>query len=83
MTSVEPYNDISSGAAAAPGEVRRWRAFSLLAIAFLMTVIDLAIVNVALPTIGRGDRTVREYARQERRGGSSHRPPQQPGHEQL
>jgi EmrB/QacA subfamily drug resistance transporter len=38
---------------AAPGDVRRWRAFALLAVAFLMTVIDLAIVNVALPTIGR------------------------------
>jgi EmrB/QacA subfamily drug resistance transporter len=60
VTSVKPRNDISSEQAAAPGEksaapgeVRRWRAFSLLAVAFLMTVIDLAIVNVALPTIGR------------------------------
>lgn len=37
-----------------PGEaeVHRWRAFSLLAVAALMTVIDLTIVNVALPTIG-------------------------------
>ncbi len=39
--------------AAVPGEVRRWRAFSLLAAAFFMTVVDLTIVNVALPTIGR------------------------------
>src|SRR5436190_7386753 len=31
----------------------RWRAFALLAVAFFMTVADLAIVNVALPTIGR------------------------------
>src|SRR5690242_14844620 len=31
----------------------RWRAFALLAVAFLMTVIDLTIVNVSLPTIGR------------------------------
>jgi len=53
VTSVKPTNDISSGEPAAPGEVRRWRAFSLLGVAFLMTVIDLAIVNVALPTIGR------------------------------
>jgi EmrB/QacA subfamily drug resistance transporter len=53
VTSVESKNDIRRGEAAAPGEVRRWRAFSLLAVAFLMTVIDLAIVNVALPTIGR------------------------------
>jgi len=34
-------------------EVRRWRAFSLLAVSFFMTVVDLTIVNVALPTIGR------------------------------
>ena len=34
-------------------EVRRWRAFALLAVAYFMTVADLAIVNVALPTIGR------------------------------
>jgi len=33
--------------------VRRWRAFTVLAAAFFMTVADLAIVNVALPTIGR------------------------------
>jgi len=31
----------------------RWRAFSLLAIAYFVTIADLAIVNVALPTIGR------------------------------
>jgi EmrB/QacA subfamily drug resistance transporter len=30
----------------------RWRAFALLAVAFFMTVIDLTIVNVSLPTIG-------------------------------
>ena len=33
--------------------LRRWRAFAVLAVAFFMTVADLAIVNVALPTIGR------------------------------
>jgi EmrB/QacA subfamily drug resistance transporter len=37
---------------AVPGEMRRWRAFWLLATAYLMTVVDLTIVNVALPTIG-------------------------------
>jgi EmrB/QacA subfamily drug resistance transporter len=31
---------------------RRWRAFSLLAVAYFMTAVDLLIVNVALPTIG-------------------------------
>ncbi len=34
-------------------QARRWRAFAVLAVAFFMTVIDLTIVNVALPTIGR------------------------------
>jgi EmrB/QacA subfamily drug resistance transporter len=34
-------------------EVHRWRAFALLAVAFFMTIVDLTIVNVALPTIGR------------------------------
>jgi EmrB/QacA subfamily drug resistance transporter len=52
-TSLDHRTDVSHGEAAIPGEVHRWRAFSLLAVAFLMTVIDLAIVNVALPTIGR------------------------------
>jgi EmrB/QacA subfamily drug resistance transporter len=52
MTSVEPRNDIGGGQATAPGEVRRWRAFSLLAVAYFMTAVDLLVVNVALPTIG-------------------------------
>jgi MFS family permease len=34
-------------------QVRRWRALAVLAVAFFMTIADLAIVNVALPTIGR------------------------------
>jgi EmrB/QacA subfamily drug resistance transporter len=33
--------------------IKRWRAFALLAVSFFMTVIDLTIVNVSLPTIGR------------------------------
>src|SRR5919197_1311013 len=33
--------------------VNRWRAFALLAVSFFMTIIDLTIVNVSLPTIGR------------------------------
>ncbi|MGH3257833.1 MAG: MFS transporter [Streptosporangiaceae bacterium] len=53
MTSPVRRIGVSHGEAAAPVEVHRWRAFSLLAAAFLMTVIDLTIVNVALPTIGR------------------------------
>src|SRR5258708_39681190 len=34
-------------------QVHRWRAFAVLAISFFMTIADLAIVNVALPSIGR------------------------------
>jgi EmrB/QacA subfamily drug resistance transporter len=30
-----------------------WRAFAVLAVSFFMTIVDLTIVNVALPTIGR------------------------------
>src|SRR5688572_16406999 len=33
--------------------INRWRAFALLAVAFFMSIIDLTIVNVSLPTIGR------------------------------
>jgi EmrB/QacA subfamily drug resistance transporter len=33
--------------------LHRWRAFALLAVSFFMTIVDLTIVNVALPTIGR------------------------------
>jgi EmrB/QacA subfamily drug resistance transporter len=53
MTSLDRRNDARQEEAAIPGEVRRWRAFSLLAVALLMAVVDLTIVNVALPTIGR------------------------------
>ena len=53
MTSLDRTDNVSRGEAAIPGEARRWQAFSLLAVAFFMTVIDLTIVNVALPTIGR------------------------------
>jgi len=54
VTSLDRRDNVSRGEAAAiPGQVRRWRAFALLAVSFLMTVIDLTIVNVALPTIGR------------------------------
>jgi len=52
VTSVDPRTDTGGAAAAAPGEVRRWRAFSLLAVAYFMTAVDMLIVNVALPTIG-------------------------------
>ena len=53
MTTFGRGNDVSDRGPAPPGEVRRWRAFALLAVAFFMTNVDLTIVNVALPTIGR------------------------------
>ena len=37
----------------APPSINRWRAFALLAVSYFMTIIDLTIVNVSLPTIGR------------------------------
>lgn len=33
--------------------IHRWRAFTLLAVAYFMTTVDLTVVNVSLPTIGR------------------------------
>ncbi|HET6865730.1 MAG TPA: MFS transporter [Solirubrobacteraceae bacterium] len=36
-----------------PTQINRWRAFALLAVAYFMTIVDLTIVNVSLPTIGR------------------------------
>jgi len=32
---------------------QRWRAFALLVVAYVITIVDFTIVNVALPTIGR------------------------------
>src|SRR5438094_6795798 len=32
---------------------RRWQALALICVAFFMTVLDVSIVNVALPSIGR------------------------------
>ncbi|MFY9998915.1 MAG: MFS transporter, partial [Trebonia sp.] len=52
MTSLDRRNDVSHKESAAPGEVRRWRAFAVLAVAYFMTIVDLTITNVALPTIG-------------------------------
>src|SRR4030081_3519099 len=53
MTTLDRRNNVSDRGPAPPGEVRRWRALTLLAVAVFMTVVDLTIVNVALPTIGR------------------------------
>ncbi len=32
---------------------KRWRAFTVLVVAYFITIVDFTIVNVALPTIGR------------------------------
>jgi EmrB/QacA subfamily drug resistance transporter len=42
----------ADGVVGSEPSVRRWRAFALLLVAFFMTIVDLTIVNVALPTIG-------------------------------
>ncbi|MGH3471786.1 MAG: DHA2 family efflux MFS transporter permease subunit [Nocardioidaceae bacterium] len=39
--------------APAPTTTHRWRAFAVLAVAYFMTIVDLTIVNVSLPTIGQ------------------------------
>jgi EmrB/QacA subfamily drug resistance transporter len=41
---------MSAGAAAGP-DPNRWRALTVLGVAYLMVVLDVAIVNVALPSI--------------------------------
>jgi EmrB/QacA subfamily drug resistance transporter len=49
----EPVLLTGSNRGIGPPPVKRWRAFALLAVSFFMTIIDLTIVNVSLPTIGR------------------------------
>jgi EmrB/QacA subfamily drug resistance transporter len=44
--------DVTGLDEAGPTAVRRWRAFALLVVAYFMTIVDLTIVNVTLPTIG-------------------------------
>jgi len=53
VISLDRGGAVSDQETIAPAEVRRWRAFSLLAVAYFMTAVDLLVVNVALPTIGR------------------------------
>jgi EmrB/QacA subfamily drug resistance transporter len=52
VTSLERGENVRDGGTVALAGVGRWRAFSLLAVAYFMTAVDLTIVNVALPTIG-------------------------------
>lgn len=53
MPEPSTSTDLGDGTAARSGQAHRWRAFSLLAVAYFMTAVDMLIVNVALPTIGR------------------------------
>ena len=55
-----PTGTRAAGLAAQPGASQpphtpgqRWRAFTLLVVAYFITIVDFTIVNVALPTIGR------------------------------
>ncbi len=55
-TNTQPSVPVSTAGGpmtSTPPNINRWRAFALLAVSFFMTVIDLTIVNVSLPTIGR------------------------------
>src|SRR6266576_125272 len=49
MTALTPITKT----ARVEASVHRWRAFAVLAVAYFMTIVDLTIVNVALPTIDR------------------------------
>src|SRR5437764_1670013 len=46
-------HDVNSKPITTSPMAHRWRAFGVLAVAYFMTVVDLTIVNTALPTIGR------------------------------
>jgi EmrB/QacA subfamily drug resistance transporter len=48
--NIEPRAD--RGAVSTAIRTHPWRAFALLVVAYFMTIVDLTIVNVSLPTIG-------------------------------
>src|SRR3984957_11840628 len=50
-STIEP--NVGRATAEESALAHRWRVFALLAVAYFMTIVDLTIVNVALPTIGR------------------------------
>ncbi|HEY2596504.1 MAG TPA: MFS transporter, partial [Chloroflexota bacterium] len=52
-TTDNPAHLLGADTGIGQAAVKRWRAFAVLAVAFFMTVVDLTIVNTALPTIGR------------------------------
>jgi hypothetical protein len=45
VTSLKLTNDVSDQGTAVPGGGRRWRAFSLLAVAFFMTIMDVLLLS--------------------------------------
>lgn len=47
-----PGTPVTHAAAAAEPDPRRWRALALLAVAQFMVILDISVVNVALPDIG-------------------------------
>ena len=51
LSTSPQLSETAPGVSAGP-PTRRWRAFSLLVVAYFMTIVDLTVVNVALPTIG-------------------------------
>ncbi|MFF5219308.1 MFS transporter [Micromonospora sp. NPDC000442] len=51
MTSAQPSGSAASGAA--PYERRRWQALGVGLVAAFMTLLDISIVNVALPSLER------------------------------
>jgi len=53
MSRQQLFGEIAHQQGQGRNQVHRWRAFAVLAVSYFMTVTDLAIVNVALPTIGR------------------------------
>ena len=52
-TADNPAHLLGADTGTIQAPTRRWRAFALPAVAFFMVVVDLTIVNTALPTIGR------------------------------
>src|ERR1700759_4690279 len=53
MPNVLNAERTSTPPAATRATGRRWSAFTLLVVAYFITIVDFTIVNVALPTIGR------------------------------
>ena len=51
--SERAFSSVGDGAGFRPVHEGRWQAFALLVVAYFMTIVDLTIVNVALPTIGQ------------------------------